>query len=299
MVTNLAQKGNLDKPVLIYNRSPQRAVDLAAQIGGGKTEVVTSPVEAARRADVIFTMLSNDAAVEENYTLLLDGLQGDSSLADKLFVECSTISPETTERVAARVTATGAAYLASPVFGAPASADAGTLIFVPAGPAAVVDRLRPLADGVMGRPGGIIAMADRPYGASLTLKLIGNTFVVNMVTQIAEGMTLAEKSGVGVEPLQKVLDLLFGGVYSAYGARMTSGTYWKMEEPLFSADNAIKDMTHAQSVAAKAGVELRNVANAKSYMEDVKEHVGGAKGDIAGIYGAVRMRSGLKYENDA
>ncbi|KAH6659712.1 NAD binding domain of 6-phosphogluconate dehydrogenase-domain-containing protein [Truncatella angustata] len=293
MVTNLAQKGNLDKPVLIYNRTQKRADELSAKIGNGKTEVVSDPLDGLKRADVIFTMLSNDQAVEEN----IDAFLSTGDVSGKLFVECSTIHPDTTERLAKKVTEAGAEFIASPVFGAPPAADAGQLIFVPAGPKAVIEKLKPYSVGVMGK--AEVLLADRPYGSSSTLKLIGNTFILNMVAQLGEAFTVAEKSGVGVEPLKNFVDTLFGGVYSGYADRMVKGTYWKMEEPLFSVDNAIKDATHAQSIAKSVGAEVNNAANAQGYLEDVKKQVGGAKGDIAGIYGAARVRAGLKYENDA
>lgn len=292
MATNLAEKGHLEKPLLIYNRTQSRADDLFAKIGGGKTEIVTDPLEGVRRSDIIFIMLSNDQAVEEN----VDSFLSSGDVKGKLFIDCSTIHPDTTERLAKKITEAGAEFIASPVFGAPPAADAGALIFVPSGPKSVVEKLKPYSVGVMGK--AEVSLAGRPYGFSSTLKLIGNTFILNMVTQLAEAFTVAEKTGVGIEPLKDFVDTLFGGVYSGYADRMVKGTYWKMEEPLFSADNAIKDATHAQSVAKTAGAEFKNAGNAKEYLEEVKKQVGGAKGDIAGIYGAARVRAGLKYEND-
>ncbi|KAH8681408.1 6-phosphogluconate dehydrogenase-like protein NAD-binding protein [Xylariales sp. PMI_506] len=294
MCKNLVEKGSLDKPLLIYNRTQSRSDDLAAKLGAGKTEVVTSPADGAQRADIIFTCVSNDAAAEEAYAALTSASGG---IKGKLFVECSTIHPDTTEKLAQAVVSAGGEFVASPIFGAPPAADAGQLVFVPAGPKASIERARPYMKGVMGR--AEIPLEDRPYGAALKFKLIGNSFILNMVTQLAEGLNLADKSGVGTEPLKQFIDLLFGGVYSGYAERMIGGTYWKMEEPLFSADNAIKDANHMQSVAQEAGIELKNVATAKGYLEDVVKEKGGSKGDIAGIYGAARVRAGLKYDNDA
>ncbi|KAI0132369.1 6-phosphogluconate dehydrogenase 2 [Xylariales sp. AK1849] len=293
MCKNIAEKGSLDKPLLIYNRTQQRSDDLASKLGSGRTEVVTSPEEGVKRADIIFTCLSNDKAVDELYSTLLKA--GD--LEGKLFVECSTIHPDSTEKTAKAVLDAGAEFVASPVFGAPPAADAGQLIFVLAGPKKSIDKLRPYTTGVMGK--GEIPLDDKPYGTASKLKLIGNTFVLNMVSQLAEGFTLAEKLEVGTAPLKQFIDGLFGGVYSAYGDRMLKGTYHKMEEPLFSADNAIKDAGHAEDLAKAAGMEVRHAGVAKGYLQDVASHVGGSKGDIAGIYGAARMRAGLKYENDA
>ncbi|KAH8647970.1 6-phosphogluconate dehydrogenase [Xylariales sp. PMI_506] len=294
MVKNLAGKGPLnDQPLLVYNRSQKRSDDMAAELGSSKIEVVASPEDGVNRADIIFTCLSNDIAVHEIYSSIIKS----GTIQGKLFVDCSTIHPDSTEKTAKAVIDAGAQFVASPVFGAPPMAEAGQLIFVPAGPQDALERLQPYTVGVMGK--AEIPMVDKPYGTASKLKLIGNTFVINMVTQLAEALTLAEKTGVGSATVKKFVDGLFGGPYIAYGDRMISGAYHKMEEPLFSADNAFKDADHAESMAKAVGVELRNAGTAKTYLQDVKDLVGGNKGDIASMYGAVRVRSGLMYENDA
>ncbi|CAJ2513747.1 Uu.00g018660.m01.CDS01 [Anthostomella pinea] len=292
MCKNLVEKGNLDKPLIIYNRTKKRSEDLAAKLPKGKTEIVDSIEEGVKKADIIFTIVSNDAAVREAVSSALKG-----EVKGKLIVECSTIHPDTVEQVAKDVLAKGAEFVASPVFGAPPAADAGQLIFVPAGPKATIDKARPYFKGVMGK--AEIPMDDKPYGTSQKLKLIGNSFILNMVSQLGEGLAMAEKTGVGVEPLKEFIDTLFGGVHSGYAQRMVSGTYWKMEEPLFSADNALKDAGHAINLAQSAGMELKNAKTAQGYLKGVAEYAGGSKGDIAGIYGIARQQAGLKYENDA
>ncbi|KAI0459687.1 NAD binding domain of 6-phosphogluconate dehydrogenase-domain-containing protein [Xylaria acuta] len=291
MCKNLVEKGNLDKPLILYNRTKKRSEDLAASLPAGRTEVVDSIAEGVKKADVIFTIVSNDAAVKEAIGAVLQ-----SDVKGKLIIDCSTIHPNTTKQVAQDVLAKGAEFIASPVFGAPAAADAGLLIFVPAGPKTAIDKLRPYTTGVMGR--AEIPFDDKPYESSLKLKLLGNTFIINLVTQLGEGLTLGEKAGVGVEPVKQLVDLLFGGVYSGYAERMVTGTYWKMGEPLFSADNARKDAGHAMDLAESVGVELRLAKQADEYLKVVADHAGGPTGDIAGIYGAVRKQNGLKYEND-
>ncbi|KAI0393517.1 NAD binding domain of 6-phosphogluconate dehydrogenase-domain-containing protein [Xylariaceae sp. FL0594] len=291
MCKRLVEKGNLDKPLILYNRSKKRSVDLAATLPAGTTEVVDSIAEGVEKADIIFTCLSNDAAVKETVGTILH-----SDIKGKLIVEASTIAPDTTRQVAEEVLAKGGEYIACPVFGPPAAAEAGNLIFVPAGPKSAIDKLRPYIVGVMGR--AEIPFDDKPYESSLKLKLLGNSFIVSIVTILGEGLTLGEKSGVGTEPVKQFVDLLFGGLYSGYAERMTEGTYWKMDEPLFSADNARKDAGHAMFLAKESGMELKMAKQADDYLKMVVEHAGGSKGDIAGIYGAVRKLSGLKFEND-
>jgi len=59
---------------------------------------------------------------------------------------------------------------------------------------------------------------------------------------------------------------------------------------------AIKDARHAQSLANKAGVQMKNAELTYEYLKGVKEHMG-TRGDIARIYGAKRAEAGLKLEN--
>ncbi len=233
----------------------------------------------------------NPAAAQVNETFTV-ALKGD--VKGKLFIDCSTIHPDSTEKMAQAVLAQGAEFVAAPVFGAPAMADAGQLVGVLAGPKAAVDRARPYFKGVTAR--AEIVMSDEPYQRASLLKIIGNTFVLNMVEQVAEGHVFAEKSGLSTGYVHQVLEHLFPGPYAAYSSRMLGGDYYK-REPLFAVDLARKDAGHALALAKAAGTRIINVETGDAHLAKVKEH-SGAKGDLAGIYGAVREEAGLKFEND-
>jgi 3-hydroxyisobutyrate dehydrogenase-like beta-hydroxyacid dehydrogenase len=170
----------------------------------------------------------------------------------------------------------------------------GQLVGVLAGPKESVERARPYFTGVMGR--AEIIMSDEPYGKATTLKVLGNTFICNMVEQLAEAHVAAEKSGLGTKYIHNLVENLFPGPYVAYSNRMLSGDYHTREEPLFAVDLARKDMRHAKAIAAAAGTKLHNAETADYHLALVREHAG-ASGDIAGIYGAVRKEAGLKFEN--
>lgn len=290
MSRNIVQKGNLDSPLLVYNRSTKRTVEFTSALPEGKTEVVESVADGVSRADVIFSCIANDGAVQELYNTILE-----VDITGKLFIESSTIHPDTTEAIAKEVVARGAEFVAAPVFGAPAMADAGQLVGVLAGPRASVARAKPWFTGVTSR--AEIDLSDEPYGKALTLKVLGNTFILNMVEQLAEAHVVAEKSGLGTDAIQKFVDAIFPGPYAAYSTRMRTGDYYKREEPLFAVDLARKDARHALSLAEAAGARLRNVETADAHLAQLKEHAG-PSGDIAGIYGAARKEAGLKFENE-
>lgn len=90
--------------------------------------------------------------------------------------------------------------------------------------------------------------------------------------------------------------VMFPGPYTAYSNRLKSGDYYKREEPAFQAKLAKKDFGHAKSLAERSGVQTKGLDAAGKHLDDVIDHAGD-KGDIAGVYGAVRKESGLKFEN--
>jgi 3-hydroxyisobutyrate dehydrogenase-like beta-hydroxyacid dehydrogenase len=287
MCKNLVEKGNLDKPLIIYNRTKKRSDDLAAKIssdvGSGKTKVVDTINDATKESDIIFMCLGDDAAVNDAVDMMLQ-----EDVKGKLIVDCSTVHPDTTNALEKRITEKGAE------FGAPAMADNGQLVCVIAGKKAAVEKVKPYSKGVMGR--AEIEYPDQPAGNATLLKVIGNTFILNMVSQLSEGHVLAEKSGLGVENLQTFISTMFPGPYTAYSQRMLAGDYYQREEPLFHIDLARKDARHARSLADSSGASAKMLGLAQERLDKVKERLGD-KGDIPSVYGVVREESGLEFKN--
>jgi 3-hydroxyisobutyrate dehydrogenase-like beta-hydroxyacid dehydrogenase len=289
MCKNLVERGDLGKPLIIFNRTMKRAEDLSKSLGSGKSTVASSIGEVASKADIIFTCVGDDKAINATIDEAMK-----SSVKGKLFVDCSTVHPDTTEGLAKKITAAGAEFVACPVFGAPAMADAGQLVCVLAGPKEAVERVKPYTKGVMGR--AYLDFGGQDVGRATLLKVIGNTFILNMVETLAEGHVLAEKAGLGSENLHQFIETMFPGPYTAYSTRLMSGDYYKRAEPLFAVDLARKDAAHAMALAKKAGTRMKDLEVADEHLAMVKEHMG-ARGDISSIYGAVRKESGLKFEN--
>lgn len=289
MCKNLVEKGNLGKPLIISNRTPKKAEDLSRSFSG-KSTAAASIDEVVSKSDIIFTCVGDDAAINDTIDQALKG-----NVKGKLFVDCSTVHPDTTEALAKKITAAGAEFVACPVFGAPAMAESGQLVCVLAGPKESVEKVKPYCKGVMGR--AIVDFGGQPVGKATLMKVIGNTFILNMVETLSEGHVLAEKSGLGNDNLHQFIETMFPGPYTAYSTRMLSGDYHKREEPLFAVDLARKDARHAMALAKAAGTRLKDVEVADAHLEQVQKHRG-EKGDIASIYGAVRQEAGLKFENN-
>ena len=95
MCKNLVEKGDLDKPLIIFNRTRRRATDLSAKLPSGKSTIASSLEDAVSKADIIFTCLGDDAAIKDT---IANAVKGDVN--GKLFVDCSTVHPDTTNMLA-------------------------------------------------------------------------------------------------------------------------------------------------------------------------------------------------------
>lgn len=80
----------------------------------------------------------------------------------------------------------------------------------------------------MGRD--VIDLSGKAPDAASTLKVLGNSFIFNMVEVIAEGHVLAEKAGLDNALLHEYVEKFFPGVYAAYSTRMMTGDYWNRDE---------------------------------------------------------------------
>ncbi|KKZ67562.1 hypothetical protein EMCG_06796 [[Emmonsia] crescens] len=302
MIRNLVAKFPLQTPLIIHNRTQSRATDLASKLPKPVTIALTV-TDAVAPSSIIFICLGDDSTVTETLNTAISNC----NIAGKLFVDCSTVHPDTTRREAKLIESHGGLFVACPVFGTPPVADAGQLICVLAGKKELVERVKPFCAGVMGRVN--LDMSTSPTGATgddeaalvdpgraSLLKVLGNSLGLNMVDAVAEAMVVAEKSGLGVDSLHSLLELMFQGPYVTYSNRMRSGEYHKREEPLFAVDLARKDAKHAMDVASAVGIRMRGVELADEHLQGVKNHEG-EKGDLAAIYGVVREEGGLKFEN--
>lgn len=76
----------------------------------------------------------------------------------------------------------------------------------------------------------VIDLGGKAPDAASTLKVLGNSFIFNMVEVIAEGHVLAEKTGLDNALLHEYVEKFFPGVYAAYSTRMMTGDYWNRDE---------------------------------------------------------------------
>jgi 3-hydroxyisobutyrate dehydrogenase len=183
-------------PLVVWNRDPAKARDLTAA-GAAWAE---SPSALAARADVVISMLSDDAAVCGVY----DGPAGFLSAAvkGKLFIDMSTLRPETVRALAERVYAQGAGFVDAPVSGTVGPAKAGKLLALTGGRSEDLARARPVLEVLTRR----IVHAG-PAGAGALLKLVVNLPLAVYWVSLAEAMAMGRQGGLAPGlMLETVLD---------------------------------------------------------------------------------------------
>jgi 3-hydroxyisobutyrate dehydrogenase-like beta-hydroxyacid dehydrogenase len=220
MARNLAGAGH---EVAVYNRSKEKAEALRNDVA----RVALSPADACLDAEVVFTMLADDAATEE----VVFGAQGVAGALAKgaVHIAGSTISTALVRRLAAEHTARGQGYVSAPVFGLPPAAADRKLVIMAAGPGKQVERCMPLFDAV-GRKTFVIG--TDPWQANV-VKLCGNFTILGMVETLGEACAAARKSGVAPAQYLEVMNELFASpIYKAYGGKIVADHFEPAAFPL-------------------------------------------------------------------
>jgi 3-hydroxyisobutyrate dehydrogenase-like beta-hydroxyacid dehydrogenase len=242
---NLLRAGH---QVTAFNRT--RAKAEALQPDGA--QVAASPAEAARNAEVVMTMLADDRAVEE--VVFGEGGIAEAMPSGAVHVSHSTISTAMARRLAAEHTRRGQHYLSAPVFGRPEAADAKKLVVVVAGPAAAVERCRPLFDAI-GRQTFVLGegLGTEPWTANAA-KLCGNFMIASVLETFSEAFATLRKAGVQPPVFLEIVNAMFGSpVYANYGRIIAES---KFEPAGFALKLGLKDMRLALALAEECGAPM-------------------------------------------
>ena len=220
MAANLLKAGFA---LTVYNRTAAKAEPLRQQ---GAT-VAPTPAEAVRNAAIVFTMVTDDHALEA----LTTGPNGILSTLPQgaIHASCSTVAPDTNRLLAEAHAAHGSTLVASPVFGKPDLAALGKLWVGSSGPAAAREKLKP-AQAAIGQ--GTHDFGDDP-GAANVAKLCGNFLLGTVIEGMAEALTLAEKSGLDrVDFYNMLTSTLFDNpIYKGYGKLVAEQHYQPVGAP--------------------------------------------------------------------
>lgn len=266
MAANLLAAG---VPLTVHNRTRERDAPLVA--AGARAGA--SPAEAAAGAEVLMVCVSDGAAVEA--VLFGDGGAAAALAPGALVIDCSTIEPDRTARLAARLQEQGIAWLDAPVTGGTEGARAGTLSVLVGGEAEALERARPLLEVV-----GKHITHFGPAGAGQQAKAINQILVAGSYAAVAEAMALGQRLGLPMEALRQALA---GGAAGSWAlqhrsAGMVAGTF-----PLgFRLALHRKDLAIALAAAEATGLELP-VCRTVAAMEDTLMDAGHGDEDVSAL----------------
>src|SRR5213594_1462704 len=224
----------LGHELAVWNRTVEKTRTLAAAGAG----VAVSPSQLASSSETIITILTDAAAIDAAYRGRSGLLSADVS--GKLFIEMSTVRPETERALAADIRNRGAAMVECPVGGTTGPARDGKLFGFVGGEAADVARARPLLEQLCRRVEHV-----GPIGAGASMKLAINLPLLVFWQSFGEALSLCEPLGIDPARLMDIFADTSGGpnVLKVRGPAVAAALAGKdAGAATFNVDSMRKDM---------------------------------------------------------
>jgi 3-hydroxyisobutyrate dehydrogenase len=276
MARNLLKAGF---DVRVWNRSHEKMSGLSAE-GAIPT---ANPAQLATKSDIIITCVSDSPDVEQ----VILGEQGviHGAAAGALVIDMSTISPQTTRTIAARLLERGITMIDAPVSGGSEGAARGTLSIMVGGETAHVERAMPVFQAM----GKTITHVGE-LGAGQTVKLANQILVVGNCLAMCEALLFAQAGGVD---LQKTYSALQGGAAGSWmftnRAPQIMARDWR---PGFTIDLQTKDLRLVLDTADELGVPIPTTGYILQLYRTLQAQGLGAEGNHA-LVKALEQLSGI------
>jgi 3-hydroxyisobutyrate dehydrogenase len=256
--------------VTVWNRSPEKTKPL---VDAG-ARMAMDPTDAVHDADIVLTMLFDEAAVLSVAAEFLPGAR-----AGTVWMQSSTIGAEGILAVAAAASAHHIPVVDAPVLGTKDPAEHGTLTVLASGERAAIAVLRPVFDAIGSRT---IVVGER-LGAASDLKLVCNTWVASLTAGIAQSVALARD--FGLEPTQ-FIDAIAGSASDSPYVRLKGSTILDgTRAPQFALDGLLKDLRLAQATVGPANTTP--YLDALEHLYSAASNDGHGGEDVAWVYDAI------------
>ena len=265
MARNLHKAGF---PLTVWNRTREKTCPLAEE-GISVSESVRALVDASA---VVVLCLGDTPDVEA--VLFGEGGAAGGDIAGKLFVDCSTVSPEATKVFAARLAEAGAALLDAPVSGGSEGATKGTLSIMVGGAADDVRRARSVFEAM-----GKTVTHVGPHGAGQMVKLVNQILVAGSMLAMGEALNFARAGGLDLGTvLAAVKDGAAGSWTLSNRGPQVIADDWR---PGFTIDLQQKDLRLVRETADALGVPTLGTDIAASLYRVLQRAGLGAEGNHA------------------
>ncbi|KAB8144657.1 NAD(P)-dependent oxidoreductase [Chloroflexia bacterium SDU3-3] len=265
MARNLLRAGF---ELTVWNRTASRADELVAE----GAQLAASPAELAAQSDIIISCVSDVPDVEQ----VLLGDQGaiHGAQPGALVIDMSTISPQATRSIGAKLAEQGVKLLDAPVSGGSEGAARGTLSIMVGGDTADVERARPVFEA-MGKAithiGGL--------GDGQTAKLCNQILVVGTTLAVSEAFLFAQANGIDLHKMLAAVEHGAAGSWtlSNRGPQMLARD-WR---PGFTIDLQQKDLKLVLKAADEVGVPVMFTAMISNMYRSLQARGLGLEGNHA------------------
>jgi 3-hydroxyisobutyrate dehydrogenase len=257
-------------PVSVWNRTAARA---AALVDHG-ARLASSPADAAKDADIVVTMLTDGAAVQE--TMSGAGAALDAMRPGSIWVQMATVGLDWIGRLIGLAEQRGVVLVDAPVSGSDGPAREAKLIVLASGPDDARDRVQPIFDAI-----GRETLWLGPSGHGTRMKLVLNNWLVAQVEAAAETVALTEALGLDPHLFPEAIDgAPLGSPYAVAKAQaMISGDF----SPGFALRLAFKDAALALDAAQELGLSLPlTAALAPRWQQAIAD--GHADDDVSSVF---------------
>lgn len=262
MAEHLAHAGH---ELSLWSHTERKSKQLAESL---HAKFCKTPAEVAKNSECIFLCVG-DTAMSQEVILGKDGLI-EGAAAGSVIVDCSTVSPSASCRIAKELAKRNIEFLGAPCTGSKAGAEGGTLTFMIGGDKQVFERIRPYFE----------AMGKNLYycgeqGAGLRAKLTQNLILGNLLQAFNEGFVVSTKAGVDPELMLDILNN--SAARSAFISGKAPAVFRRDFSTNFSVKWLEKDMNLMVQFAGEMGVpvpvtalsqQLYRTAIAKGYGDD-------------------------------
>jgi len=240
MARNLIKAGF---EVIVYNRTASKAKQMVSE-GAKKAD---SPKELAEASPIVITIVSDTPDVESvilGENGVIEGIKPDS-----VVIDMSTISPQATQKIVARLKEKGAHMLDAPVSGGEQGAINGTLSIMVGGEAKIFERCQPILKAM-----GKNITHVGPHGIGQTVKLMNQILVAGTLNAVVEALVFGQKSGVDLE---KAIEAVKGGAAASWQlANLAPRIIRRDFQPGFMIDLIQKDLNLIMETAEAAKTPL-------------------------------------------
>lgn len=280
MALNLARS---EAELVVWNRSAERCEALraaGAQVAATREEVFT-------HASVVILMLANGDAID---AVLGRGTQSFGTFVmGHTIVHMGTTSPEYSHKLENDIRSAGGHYVEAPVSGSRKPAEAGKLVAVMAGDTAAVETVRPLLQSMCRQ-----TFVCGRVPSALLVKLSVNLFLITMVTGLVEAVHFAQRQGLDIDTLVRVLD---AGPMASDVSRIKAA---KLLAKDFAVQASISDVLYNNRLIAEAARTARIASPLLDVCYELfteTEMIGFGSADMVAVLRSIEQRTEAALNN--